>query len=319
MRRNNGLEPASQFASLSPPPLCLDEALRRFKQEAVHGVCPTGRYRCPYFAWGSGPPLVFIHGLGDLACCYVPIISILARDFRCIAYEQPTGRGDGAMLGRYRHAHLVQDFFALLDHLGLRQTYLFGSSFGSTIALTALGAQPGRIPRAILAGGFAQRLLSPAERLLARLSRFLPGSMQSVPFRKLLIKECLGPFGMSRPEFFEFMLRNTGVPPIRTVAQRALLLRKLDLRSLLPEIRSPVLLLCGKYDTIVDRRCEDVLLRGLPHCARAELQDCGHLTHYTHPEVAAELVRQFLTPRAASNCPISQRPMTKECPSPNSE
>lgn len=168
-----------------------------------------------------------------------------------------------------------------------------------------MSAQPERMPRAILAGGFAQRSLSPAERLLARLSRFLPGSIQSVPFRKLFLKECLGPLGLSRPEFFEFMLRNTGVPPIRAVAQRALLLRQLDLRSLLPEIRQPVLLLCGEYDAVVDRRCEDVLLQGLPHCARAELQDCGHLAHYTHPEVVAELVRRFLTPSMPRQCPMA--------------
>jgi pimeloyl-ACP methyl ester carboxylesterase len=282
-------------------------ALRRFEKEAVHGVCPTGRYRCPYFIWGSGPPVAFIHGLGDLACSYVPVISALASDFRCIAYEQPTGRGDGALLRRYTHADLVQDLFTLLDHLGLKQSYLFGSSFGSTIALAAMQARPERIPRAILSGGFAQRMLSPAERLLARVSRFLPGSMRTVPFRKLLIQQCLGPRGIGRPDLFEFMLRNTGAPPIRAIAQRALLLRRLDLRSLLSDIRQPVLLACGEYDAVVDRDCEQVLLQGLPHCARAEIQDCGHLAHYTHPEAVAELVRRFLTPPDTRECPMVER------------
>jgi pimeloyl-ACP methyl ester carboxylesterase len=278
--------------------LRLDVALRRFEQEAVHGICPTGRYRCSYFTWGSGPPIVFIHGLGDLACCYVPIISVLSRNFRCIAYEQPIGRGDGALLGRYTHADLVQDLLTLLDHLDLRQCYVLGSSFGSTIALAAMRAQPERIPRAILAGGFAQRLLSPAERLLARLAQYLPGSMRFVPLRKQILMSCLGPAGIGRPEFFEFLMRNTGSPPITAIARRAMLLRMLDLRSLLPEIRQPVLLVCGEHDTVVDRRCEEVLLQGLPHCARAELHHCGHLAHYTHPEVVAELVRRFLTPPA---------------------
>jgi pimeloyl-ACP methyl ester carboxylesterase len=292
----NGCNQPCHFGSLSPPAVCLDEALRRFEQEAAHGVCPTGRYRCPFFIWGSGPPLVFIHGLGDLACSYVPVISVLAREFRCIGYEQPTGRGDGARLRCYKHADLMEDLFALLDHLGIKQSYLFGSSFGSTIALAAMRARPERIPRAILAGGFAQRLLSPAERCLAWLTRFAPVSMRSIPLRKTVLKQCLGPRCMNRPEIFEFMLGNTGTLPIAAVAQRALLLRKLDLRSLLPEIRQPVLLLCGEYDAVVDRRCEDVLLQGLPNSARAELQDCGHMAHYTHPELVAELVRRFLTP-----------------------
>src|SRR5438132_10990752 len=82
------------FETLSPPPVRLEEAWRRFENEAVHGVCVTDRYRCPYFIWGTGPPLVFIHGLGDVAHSYVPVISALSSDFTCIAYEQPGGRRD---------------------------------------------------------------------------------------------------------------------------------------------------------------------------------------------------------------------------------
>jgi pimeloyl-ACP methyl ester carboxylesterase len=274
----------------------LEEALQRFEREAVHGICATGRYRCPYFSWGNGPPLLFLHGLGDLACSYVPVISVLANHFRCIAYEQPTGRGDEAQLSRYTHTDFVQDLFVLLDELGLRQSYVFGTSFGSTIALAAMRAQPERVPRAILAGGFAQRLLSPAEGLLAQLVRRLPGTMGLVPFRRLIGKHALGSHASSRPELFEFFLRNTGHPPFSAMGRRALMLQQLDLRALLPEIRQPVLLICGEYDAVVRRDCEAVLLQGLPHCTRVELADCGHMAHYTHPEVVAELVRQFLTP-----------------------
>jgi pimeloyl-ACP methyl ester carboxylesterase len=274
----------------------LEEALQRFEGDAVHGICDTGRYRCPYFTWGKGPPLLFLHGLGDLACAYVPVISALADSFQCIAYEQPTGRGDEARLDRYTHADFVQDLFALLDELGLRQSYVFGSSFGSTIALAAMRAQPERIPRAILAGGFARRQLSLAETLLARLVRRLPGTMRLLPFRKLIGMHALGAHALSRPEFFEFLLRNTSCPPLRAMGRRALMLKQLDLRALLSEIRQPVLLICGEYDAVVRRDCEDVLLQGLSHCTRVELPECGHMAHYSHPEVVAELVRRFLTP-----------------------
>ena len=41
------------------------------------------------------------------------------------------------------------------------------------------------------------------------------------------------------------------------------------------------------------------LLRGLPHVARAELEQCGHLPQYTHPEVLCEVIERFLLPLAA--------------------
>src|SRR5438034_1240525 len=75
--------------------------------------------------------------------------ALLSRSFRCIAYDLPSGREDGADLRRLTHADLVRDLFAVLDHAGARQSYLFGSGFGTTLALAALRAAPERLPRAV--------------------------------------------------------------------------------------------------------------------------------------------------------------------------
>lgn len=106
------------------PPIDLDDALQRFDREAVRGICDTGRYKMPYFVWGEGPPLVFIHGAMDSSKAWVMPIARLSAHFRCVAYDLPNGRDDGARLGRHSHADLVADFFSLLDHLQLAQLCL---------------------------------------------------------------------------------------------------------------------------------------------------------------------------------------------------
>src|SRR5262245_33226544 len=98
------------------PAIVLADTLARLEREAVRGVFDTGRYRCNYYSWGDGPPLVFIPGLSDSSHAFVLPIARLAPHFRCIAYDLPTGGGDGAVMARYTHDHLVQDFFTLLDH-----------------------------------------------------------------------------------------------------------------------------------------------------------------------------------------------------------
>src|SRR4051794_2653913 len=55
----------------------LAEVLARFDREATRGVCDTGRYRLPYYVWGAGPPLVFIHGAADVSRSFVLVISRL--------------------------------------------------------------------------------------------------------------------------------------------------------------------------------------------------------------------------------------------------
>ena len=47
---------------------------------------------------------------------------------------------------------------ALLDHLNLRQAYLFGSSFGSTIVLTPESASAPQLPLAAAAAGTAAQI-----------------------------------------------------------------------------------------------------------------------------------------------------------------
>ena len=275
----------------------LAEAHRRFEKEAVPGSCDTGRYRCAYYIWGKGPPLVFIHGIADDALSFISPISLLNQHFRCIAYNLPTGCGDGARLGSYRHENYIADLFALLDHLAIEQAYLFGSSFGSTITLRALHMQPRRFPRAVLQGGFAKRPLAPAESLLARFARYWPAPMRRLPLRTRVLQYSHGlPFATRTPDVWEYFLSRCGAPPMATVARRALTVGKIDLRHLLPAITQPILLVVGDYDPVVDRTCEQVLLCGLPSVARVELPKCGHLPQFTHPEAMADVVHRFLMP-----------------------
>src|SRR3954454_1281349 len=93
------------------------EVVARFQREATRGVCDTGRYRMPYYTWGQGPPLVFVHGAADTGRSFLFTIARLMHSFRCIAYDLPSGFRDGASLWRYRHDDLVSDVLALLDHL----------------------------------------------------------------------------------------------------------------------------------------------------------------------------------------------------------
>lgn len=279
------------------PDLDLADALRRFDREARPGTCDTGHYRCRYFVWGAGPPLVFIPGLSSDARSFALLMSRLAAHFRCAVYDLPTGRGDGANLARYRHADLVADFFALLDHLGLRQSYVSGFSFGSTVALAALHAQPTRLPRAVLQSGFARRPLAPAEVLVARLARHWQAPIGRMPVRPALLRRAhSGPFARHPRAWWDFFTERNGRTPVAAVAKRALLTHGVDLRPLLPQVRQPVLLVSGDCDPLVKSACTEELERGLPNAAHIELRDCGHYALFTHPAELAEAIRQFLTP-----------------------
>ncbi len=281
-----------------PAPLTLPEARRRFQREATQGMLDTGRYRCRYAVWGQGPPLLFVPGLSSRGSVFVLLTALLARDFRCITYDLPLGGADGARLHHISHDGLVADALAVLDHVGVPQSYLFGASFGSTVVLRLLHRDPSRFPRAVLQGGFARRPLAPAEWLLALVTRHWRGTMNQLPlFKRVQRLAHFGPFASQPPEVWRFYIDDDR--PIAAVARHALLLHETDVRPLLDAIRQPVLLVCGDCDPLVGRQCEDVLLNGLPNVGRVEIAGCGHLPYLSHPEALAEVVRHFLTPPVA--------------------
>jgi len=287
----------AMHAATALPPIDLDGALRRFEREAVRGVCDTGRYRMPYFSWGDGPPLVFVHGAMDSSRAWIMAASRLSAHFRCVAYDLPNGRDDGARLGRYGHADLVRDFWALLDHLNLPRSYVLGSSFGSTVVLPAMRERPERLPRAVLQGGLALRPLRRLERFLARVGRFLPCTTGRLPLRAKVTRKVNGAgFKEQSERLYRYFVETTGRTPVKAFAHQVLLLDGVDLRPILPEVRQPVLLFCGDLDVVVRPAHAEVLLNGLPNARRVVVEGCGHVPGYSHPEVLAEVVRQFLTP-----------------------
>lgn len=281
-----------------PAPLSLAEALERFEREAVRGVCDTGRYRTDYWTWGSGPPLLFVHGLAGTSHSFVRVAALLAPRFRCIAYDLPAAG--------CTHADLVSDLFALLDHLKLPRCYVYGASLGATVALAALAARPERMPRAILQSGFAHRRLRRLECWLARIGCWLPGTLRWFPpWPRMLRHMHQGPFAGLPPQVWGFFEQQATSSRIATVSRLGLLTHQLDLRPLLSGIRQPVLLIDGDADPLVDRACGEELLAGLPNARRVELVGCGHLPAYTHPEPTAALVCDFLTPPTPAPSPAA--------------
>ncbi len=273
----------------------LAAALARFDREAARGVVHTGRYRMRYRSWGDGPPLVIVHGMADRARSFALVMARLAARFRCVAYELPNGLDDDARVARYRHADYVADLVALLDHLGVDRADVLGSSFGSTIALAALAAHPGRFRRAVLQGGFARRPLRPAERALALFARHWPGRMGQLPGRRLVVAALDKPAFADAPrDVYKFFVANHGRAPIAAVARRGLTIHGLDLRPALSTVRAPLLMIGGDRDALVPRVYEAEVEAGVAGARRVEIARCGHYPQYTHPDRMAAETAAFL-------------------------
>ena len=272
------------------------QAWQKYQQQAHHGQIWTGRYHLRYFTWGQGQPLVFIHGMADAPQAFVMVMNPLRERFLCVAYALPDGCRYGGQLPRYQLADYGADLLTLLDHLGIAESAIVGSSFGSLICLYALRYAPQRCRWGILQNGFARRPLGRWEKELARWGRGLPGWFGDWPNLQAAVMGYLEPVmirHLPAPVTAAY-LRHAANTPIAAAAWRAWTIARSDLSALLPEIQQPVLLLTGDQDRLVPVACWQQLQEGLPCCQRVHIPGCGHYPQYSHPHVMAEVIENFL-------------------------
>ncbi len=97
----------------------------------------------------AAPPMVLLHGLGERAAGWQPVIPAFAPYFRVFALDM-RGHGDSDWPGTYSFQLMCDDVVAVLDGLGLGQVTLVGHSMGGAVALLAAMQQPDRVARLVV-------------------------------------------------------------------------------------------------------------------------------------------------------------------------
>jgi pimeloyl-ACP methyl ester carboxylesterase len=288
-----------------PAPASFREEVAKYDAQAQVAQWAGPRYRMTYRVKGSGPPLFLVPGIASTYRGYALVLNRLSERFRTIVYDYPgEHKGDGARLGGITHADLVDDVFGLIEHMNIGRVYLLGLSFGSTVVLRALHREPRRVPKAVVQGAFALRRFSLAERLALRVGRRVPGTVARLPLREsILTYNSKLSFPDEIADRWAYYLEQNGLTPIGPLAHRLDLLAHLDLRPLLPEIKSELLVLQGNEDRIVTRAHHDELAAALPNARGVILPMVGHQVHFTHGEALAQAVIDWCLPCAPGGCP----------------
>lgn len=108
--------------------------------------------RIAYYSWGSGMPLVLLHGNGEDSTYFEKCIPYLSHFFRVIAVDS---RGHGRSERGTAHLDfdcMAEDLCALLDALRIPKAHLLGFSDGGNLAIKFSLLYPQRVDKLILNG-----------------------------------------------------------------------------------------------------------------------------------------------------------------------
>ena len=100
--------------------------------------------------YGSGKPLLLLHGFGGCAQNWQPFIGELSQSFRLIVVDL---RGHGYSNNpekKFTHKLAAEDIFLLLDKLGIENFSAIGMSTGGMVLLHMATSQPNRLESLVL-------------------------------------------------------------------------------------------------------------------------------------------------------------------------
>jgi pimeloyl-ACP methyl ester carboxylesterase len=230
---------------------------------------------------GTGRPLLLLHGWGVSSELFAPILDALQSGRRLIVPDLP---GFGAT-EEPDSPWSVHDYaawcLALLDRLGVGTCDLIGHSNGGRIGIVIAATYPGRIERMVLAGSAG-----------IRPRRTLRGAARVRSYKALRAVERSGMLPRPLRRAAGRNADQRGSADYRAVSgvMRGTLVRIVneDLRSLLPHLDLPVLLIWGDQDTetpIADGR---LMERLIPDAGLVVFEGAGH---YAYLEQAARFCR----------------------------
>jgi pimeloyl-ACP methyl ester carboxylesterase len=255
---------------------------------------------------GSGPPVVFIHGLSGSWQNWLEQLPVFARDHRVITFDLP-GFGASQMPREKITIRGYGRFVdALLGELGVSSAAVVGNSMGGFIGIELAIRFPERVERLVLvsAAGLsieylrnerALAVLGAIENRLAAYSGWLASRSDALARRPGARRMIFGivakrPDRLPGPLIAE-QVRGSGKPGFLPALDA---LTDYPIRDRLGEIACPTLIVWGAEDKLVPARDADEFARLIPNSRKVVWPETGHVAMLERPEAFNALVQAFL-------------------------
>jgi pimeloyl-ACP methyl ester carboxylesterase len=249
--------------------------------------------RVAYRMEGHGPPVVFLHGFfGDHRVWRQQFE--LADSYTVVAWDAPGCGGSSVPPASFRMPDYADCLAGFIEAMRMQRPHVVGNSFGGTLAL-ALAVQHPSIPRSlVLADTYAGWTGSfPPEVVARRLGSSLPDL--ELPTERVVAKWIPGFVTSAAPSSVLDELRAI-ISDFNRDGMRIMIeaLAEADLRTVLPSVQVPTLLIWGDEDVRSPLTVAADLQMRMAGSRLLVINGAGHLSHVEAPDRFNAEVRAFL-------------------------
>jgi pimeloyl-ACP methyl ester carboxylesterase len=255
-----------------------------------------------YKSYGSGQPLIILHGLLGSLDNWRTVSLDLAHDFRILTPDL-RNHGHSPQSEEMNYSVMAQDVSELMNHENLKQAYVLGHSMGGKTAMELALKQPERVSKLTIVD-MAPRPYAPRHAKI--LSAMLTLDLSTFQTRRQL-QEALAP---AIPDLAvrQFLLKNLESDSAGTLRWR-IGLRQIfqNYDSLRQPIESqipfncPTLFIRGEHSDYLTESDIPSIQKLFPLARLETVPQAGHWVHADNPAVFVQKVREFL---ARDNFPL---------------
>ncbi len=246
-----------------------------------------------YNIYGSGAPVILVHGLGWDQHTWDPQIPALSKDYQVIVYDVRGHGQSGAPDQAYSIELFADDLHHLLRFLGLPSAILVGLSLGGRILLQSALKYPEETRALILADAQSETPEVSRDRfqMLARMAREKGMEKTGEIFFTLPFLQHLAAFNPAVYQREKAAFRNHSAAGF---ARTCLAIAGMEpLTPRLGEIQAPTLALAGEKDEPYIPFL-DIYAQRIPKCRKLIIPRAGHVSNLENPEAFNEAVLSFL-------------------------
>lgn len=245
-----------------------------------------------YFTeWGSGRPLLLIHGIMITGEMFEPVIPDLAEHHRLII---PDLRGCGKsrqLPPPYTVKQQATDLAQMLDHLGIASADVLGYSQGGPVAQQLALDYPARVRRLILCNTYAYNMATTKEKIEGRITPLLLRILGMRKFANYVLAIGLKQVPKARADWVIDIIADQDRDLMITAWREAM---AFDSRSRLAEIHCPTLIITGADDEAVPLHHAEMLHAGIQGSKLVVIEHADHALIWAHPAALVQEVIKFL-------------------------
>ncbi len=254
---------------------------------------------------GSGDPLVLVHGSWVDHHSWDPVVGLLARSFRVLAYDRRGHSESERSDGQGSVFEDADDLAALIEELDLAPAHVAGNSFGAAVVLRAavrhphvyrslIAHEPPLFP--LLAGTGLESSLAEVQRRVGAIVALLEHPDNEAAARLFADTMAFGSGAWDSqltPEIRDVFITNAPTFLDECRDPDAL---QMDLDGL-ASFDKPALLTSRTESAPFFGPVVDILASRIPAADRITIPGADHVPHISMPEGYVELVATFAKPR----------------------